>query len=310
MHPSTYNEQEHTTFERKLVKRTIDFFKGRVNEVYKITKVVFKSGVVKRIVIGFISLVFFFAVKLAILAPNSSVPEVGLGSRSPSQTEIVVSDSSSSSKNEQINHQTIQSPSVQKLLDLNIRGGDLNGNPGNPGSRARGDLKSGKHSKKNSGSGLGVEAFEPMNPSRRLHTVASEQNGLFGRFTGRRPTIDPSNTNPGCAGGSNSITVWSVDRGQGTELQATREITAHDGTKGSLTDKSQSHIAAKHGHSINISETLPSNPNQKHSQVRTRVNFEIKKELADCVENILVNPETKVYVDTSIRGTTGQVYVT
>jgi hypothetical protein len=42
-----------------------------------------------------------------------------------------------------------------------------------------------------------------------------------------------------------------------------REITAHDGVKGRLTDKSTNHLTSKHGHVLGIDDPLPPNPESK-----------------------------------------------
>jgi hypothetical protein len=79
-----------------------------------------------------------------------------------------------------------------------------------------------------------------------------------------------------------SITVLSQSKS--SEQDSVREITAHDGVKGRLTDKSTNHLTSKHGHVLGIDDPLPPNPNQKpeniHPQhIRTRINKENKKNL-------------------------------
>ncbi len=207
MQLNTYNNKKNIKFEIQLVNKTINILKGQVRKIYKITKVIFNSGLVQKIVLGFVTVVFFIALKLATLAPNPSVIESGPGIQSQTQ---IVKFVNSTSKNDQIKDEDIQSPSVRKLLDLNLVGGDLNGNPGNPGARARGDLKSGKGKTSVLVEALAPQSYHASRPGagKGLQTVSTE-NGLFGRFTARsRP--DPSN--PGCAGGPRSITVRSIQR--------------------------------------------------------------------------------------------------
>jgi hypothetical protein len=111
-------------------------------------------------------------------------------------------------------------------------------------------------------------------------------NGLFGRFSAR-PTPDPSN--PGCAGGPRSITVLrSIVIHSST--RSDREITAHDGVKAKLTDKSENHLTSKHGHVLGIDDPLPPNPNQKPTkskQIRTRSTKIIKRNLGMIIEKFL-----------------------
>lgn len=65
--------------------------------------------------------------------------------------------------------------------------------------------------------------------------------------------------NPGCAGREKLITVLSQSKS--SEQDSTREITAHDGLKGTLTDESA--VTSKHGHDVDTEDSLPPNPNQK-----------------------------------------------
>ena len=85
----------------------------------------------------------------------------------------------------------------------------------------------------------------------------------------------PKIVNPGCAGGPRSITVLSQSKS--SKQDSVREISAHDGVKGRLTDKSTKHLTSKHGHEVDIDDLLPPNPNQKptnyeKTQTRTRIN--------------------------------------
>ena len=131
-------------------------------------------------------------------------------------------------------------------------------------------------------------------------------NGLFGRFSAR-PIPDPYN--PGCAGGPKSITVLSQSKS--SEQDSAREMTAHDGLKAILTDKSANHLTSKHAHEVGIDDPLPPNPKQKptaYKQVRTRINNENKEKFGDILEKILEDPNTEPFPDVSIRGTKGHGY--
>lgn len=119
--------------------------------------------------------------------------------------------------------------------------------------------------------------------------------------------------NQGCAGGPKSVTV--LKQSQSAEEEVVREITAHDGVTGTFTDKSLDHLTTKHGHSLNIDDPLPPDPNQKSSpykdaQIRTRVNAKTKKQFGDKVEEIIQDPTSKPYPDVSIRGIKGHGYWT
>ena len=151
------------------------------------------------------------------------------------------------------------------------------------------------------------------NPSKRSRPAAANRlaqqfqtgpaeggNGLFGQFTAR-PTPDPYN--PGCAGGPRSITVLSESKS--SKQDSVREITAHDGLKGILTDKSANHLTSKHAHTLGIDDPLPPNPSQKpttYKQTRTRINKENKEKFGDILEEILKDTNTEPFPDVSIRG--------
>ena len=129
-------------------------------------------------------------------------------------------------------------------------------------------------------------------------------NGLFGRFSAR-PTPNPYN--PGCAGGPRSITVVSGQRNS----DLSTNLTAHDGFKAKLTNKSENHLTSKHGHKFGVDDPLPPNPNQKptkYKQTRTRLNNENKAKVREEIKSILSNPKSDVYTDVSIRGIQGRVY--
>lgn len=179
-----------------------------------------------------------------------------------------------------------------------------------PGARAKNAAKkdfarrqtSKKLTNKKSSGSIFAEAFtgKPNFPAR------PGGNGLFGQFFAR-PTPDPYN--PGCAGGPRSITVLSQSKS--SEQDSVREITAHDGLKAILTDKSANHLTSKHGHEVGIDDPLPPNPNQKttkYKQVRTRINNENKEKFGEILEKILQDPNTESFPGVSIRGINGQGY--
>ena len=143
--------------------------------------------------------------------------------------------------------------------------------------------------------------------AQKFQTVPAEGgNGLFGRFSAR-PTLDPYN--PGCAGGPKSVTLLSQSKS--SEQESGREITAHDGLKAVLTDKSANHLTCKHGHEVGIDDPLASDPNQKptkYKQVRTRINNENKKKFGDILEQMLADPKTEFFPDVSMRGIKGHGY--
>ena len=198
------------------------------------------------------------------------------------------------------------------------RGGDNNqpGKPSkfSPGSKAKGAAKRDfarrqtgkKPTSGRSGGSPFAQAFtvEPKFPAR----PGRNRDGLLGRFSAQ-PTPDPYN--PGCAGGPRSITVLSQSKS--SEQDSVREVTAHDGVKGRLTDKSTNHLTSKHGDVLGIDDPLPPNPNQKptkYKQIRTRVNKENKEKFGDIVEEILQDPTTEPYPDVSMRGIKGHGYYT
>ena len=53
----TYGNVKDINYEIKLVNKTVDFLKRIIYKTYKILKVIFKSGVVQKITIGFVTFV-------------------------------------------------------------------------------------------------------------------------------------------------------------------------------------------------------------------------------------------------------------
>jgi hypothetical protein len=217
----------------------------------------------------------------------------------------------------QMYHQVVteELSSTSKDIALQIKGGDLS-KASNPGARASSDTR--KAIKSKPGGNIFAQAWS-SNPSKRSRPAAANRlaqqseaglvesgNGLFGRFS-RRSTPDPYN--PGCAGGPKSITV--LNHSKSSEQDSTQEITAHDGVKSRLTDKSLSHFTSKHGHKFGVDDPLPRNPNQKPTkfkQIRTRLNNENKAKVREEIKSILSNTKSDVYTDVSIRGIQGRVY--
>jgi hypothetical protein len=177
-----------------------------------------------------------------------------------------------------------------------------------------------KAAKSKSGGSYFAEAWS-SNPSKRSRPAAANRlaqqfqtapaeggNGLFGRFS-PQPTLDPHN--PGCAGGPRSITILSGQRNS----DSSTNLTAHDGVKGRVTDKSVNHFTSKHGHVLGIDDPSLRNPNQKLGKypsetIRTRINTQNKKQTTGTLEKILKDTNTEVFPDVSIRGSKGHGYYT
>ena len=258
---------------------------------------------------------------------NSKNVQDGVGSKAPiyrtfSRESSMIADlnQDDSTQSELVpkgGQRTIISPSG-KIIMIIPRGGD-NNQPGKPskfssGSKAKGAAKRDfarrqtgkKPTSGRSGGSSFAEAFtvEPKFPAR----PGGNRDGLSGRFSAQS-TPDPSN--PVCGDGPRSIAVLSQSKS--SEQDSVREIIAHDGVRGKLTDKSTNHLTSKHGDVLGIDDPLPSNPNQKpteYKKTRTRINKENKKKFGDTVEEILKDPNTEPYPDISIRGIKGHGYYT
>lgn len=123
------------------------------------------------------------------------------------------------------------------------------------------------------------------------------------------PRLGSNAGNPGGGDVPRPITVLSQSKS--SEQDSAREMTAHDGLKAILTDKSANHLTSKHGHEVGIDDPLPPNPSQKltkYKQVRTRINNENKEKFGDILEKILEDPNTEPFPDVSIRGTKSHGY--
>jgi hypothetical protein len=298
-------------YEIKLINKTINFLKGIIYKTYRITKVICKFGVVQKVTISFITIVVALGLRFGNLRPVDPIIQ------SQTQIETQLKHTRSTQAME-----VSKSSAVRNLLKLS--GGDL-GKGSSPGARARSDARKAINNRpkdaklKSQGSNF-AKAWAP-NTSKRSRPAAANRlaqqfqtgrveggNGLFGRFSAR-PIPDPSN--PGCAGGPRSVTVLpgQLNPNSSTE-HSLREITAHDGVKSRLTDKSLNHLTSKHAYALDIDDPLPTHPNQKptkYKQARTRINKVNKRKFGDTVEKILEDPNTEVFPDISIRGITGQI---
>lgn len=249
---------------------------------------------------------------------NSKNVQDGVGSKAPISRTFSRESSMIADLNQDDSTQSELVPKGGQLTIGIPRGGDNNqqGKPSkfSPGSKAKGAAKrdfarrqAGKTpTSRQSGGGFFADAFtvEPKFPAR----PGRNRDGLLGRFSAQ---LTPDPYNPGCAGGPRSITVLSQSKS--SEQDSVREVTAHDGVKSRLTDKSTNHLTSKHGDVLGIDDPLPPNPNQKptkYKQIRTRVNKENKKKFGDIVEEILKDPTTEPYLDVSMRGIKGHGYYT
>ena len=285
-------------YEIKLVNKTVNFLKGIIQKTYRITKVISKCGVVQKVTIGFVTVVVALGLRFGSLRPVEPIIQ--------SQTQIERQLQHSRSTQPYQAMEGSKSSAVRNFLKLS--GGDL-GKGSSPGARARSDARK---ATKSGGSSF-AEAWS-SNHSNRSRPAAANRlaqqfqtgpaeggNGLFGRFSAR-PTPDPSN--PGCAGGPRSITVLSGQRNS----DSSTKLTAYDRFEAKLTDKSENHLTAKHGHKFGVDDPLPRNPNQKptrYEQTRTRLNNENKAKVREKIKSILSNTKSDVYTDVSIRGIQG-----
>jgi hypothetical protein len=255
----------------------------------------------------------FGGLQSASASSNSKTFQSGVNSK----TEISRTLNQESSMIANFNPEGLTQPELvpedsQLLLTLGLpRGGEWQPNFG-PGPQAKADArKAGGNQTENSKAGNSQSGGSPFAEAFTVEPkflARPGRNGLFGRFS-PRPTPDPFN--PGCAGGPRSITVLSQSKS--SEQDSAREITAHDGVKGRLTDKSTNHLTSKHGGVLGIDDPLPPNPNQKptkYKQIRTRVNKENKEKFGDIIEEILKDPTTEPYSDVSMRGIKGHGYYT
>jgi hypothetical protein len=284
--PYTYGDIKDVDYEIKWVKNLV--FKKTVHRTYRVTQIISKYGLVKKIRIIFVTFVFVLGVSFASLEP----------------VELIIQEKT------QIERQMVNSSATGIS-----RGGDL-GKGSSPGARAKNDARTAVNKRANDGKALksapgrkGVAEALTSNSFNRRRPAAL--NCLLRKFQ-PRPTLDPYN--PGCASGPRSITVLSGQSNANSPAsQPGREIIAHDGVKGKLSDKSLSHLTSKHADAIGIDDPLPILPNQKatkYKQIRTRINNENKKEFADTLEKILEDPNTKVFPEITMRGNAGHGYYT
>ena len=277
--PYTYGDSDikDVDYEIKLVKNLVYFVKGTVHQTYRITQIISEYGLVKKVKIIFVTFVFFLGLSFASLEPVES-------SENPSATSI-------------------------------SRGGDL-GKDSSPGARAKSNARAALNKKVNDGKSFKSESgrkgvAEALTLSSFNKRRPAALNCLLRKLQ-PRPTLDPSN--PGCGGEPRSITVLSgQSNANSLTNEPVREITAHDGVKGKLSDKSLNHLTSKHADAIGIDDPLPILPNQKatkYKQVHTQINNENKKEFGDTLEKILEDPNTKVFPEITMRGIAGHGYYT
>jgi hypothetical protein len=294
--PYTYGDIKDIDYEIKWVKNLV--LKKTVHQTYKITQIISKYGLVKKVRIIFVIFVFVLGLSFASLEP------VELIIQEKTQIERQIVNSSLA--------QAIESSKNTSATSI-FRGGDL-GKGSSPGARAKSNPRAAVNKKVNDGKALkskpgrkGVAEALTLNSFNIRRPAVL--NCLLRKFQ-PRPTLDPYN--PGCAGGPRSITVLSGQSNANSPTnQPVREITAHDGVKDKLSDKSLSHLTSKHADAIGIDDPLPILPNQKatkYKQVRTRINKENKKKFGDTLEKILEDPNTKVFPEISMRGIAGHGY--
>jgi hypothetical protein len=283
-----------------LVKNLVYFLKGTVHQTYKITQIISEYGLVKKVRIIF---VFFIGLSFASLEAVESIIQ------EKTQIERQVENSSLG--------QAMESSKNPSAIIIS-GGGDL-GKGNSAGARAKSDARAAVNKKvkalKSKPGRKGVaEAWAPGTSKSSRPAGANRLaqqfstgpiaggNKLFGRFSAQ-PTPDPYN--PGCSSGPRSVVISSQSNANLPTTQFVREITAYDGVKGKLSDKSLSHLMSKHADAIGIDDPLPPNPNQKptpYKQTNTRVNNENKEKFGDILEKILEDPNTEPFPDVSIRG--------
>jgi len=117
-------------YEIELVNKTINFLKGIIQKIYKITKVISKCGVVQKVMISFITFVFALGFRFGSLRPVEPIIQ--------SQTQIERRLEHSRSTQPYQAMEGSESPSVRNLRK--ISGGDLD-KGSNPGARARSDAR-------------------------------------------------------------------------------------------------------------------------------------------------------------------------
>ena len=310
------NLKNSISYEIELINQTI--FKKIIRRTYKITKIIYKFGMVQRIRKLIIIVIFAFGLQFSNLKPVKTVVQT------PTEIQRQLQDAKSTQADRAMKGS--KSSSIRNLLKISA--GDL-GKLSNPGARAQNAarnsrnnrVKGPKNGKSKSGGRFFVKAWSQKNSNRSRPTAANRfsqqsqagqdggENGLFGRFS---PRSAPNPLNPGCSSGPKSVTVLSGQKNPSSSVkQNTKIIEAHDGFKAELTDKSVSHLTSKHGHKFGVDDPLPLPPNQKptkYEQIRTRLNKENKAKVGKEIESILSNPESDVYLDVSIRGIQGRVY--
>ena len=298
--PYTYGDSDikNLDYEIKLVKTLVYFLKGTVHQTYRITQIISEYGLVKKVRIILVTFVFVLGLSFASLEP----------------VELIIQKENQIERHLSSLVQAIESSENPSATSIS-RGGDL-GKGSSPGARAKSDARAVINKKVNDGKSIKSEpgrkgVAEALTLSSFNRRRPAALNCLLRKLQ-PRPTLDPYN--PGCAGGPRSITVLSSQSNPNSPTnQPVREITAHDGVKSRLTDKSLNHLTSKHADALGIDDPLPPNPNQKsaaykHKQTRTRVNEVNKRKFGDTVKTILEDPNTEIFTDISMRGITGHGY--
>jgi len=271
-------------YEAELVNKTVNFLKQTVRTTYKITQVIYKSGLVQKIIVGFITFIFALTINFSSARPEKPV------FRSSTQIE----------------------------RQLKVSSGDLG--KFSPGSKARGLAASRTRGSR----GMVEAALQnPYNhrrpPScRRMGQQlqggpAKDQPGFFGPFSSRpRPDDQPDHPyHSACGRGPRSTTVTVRGQKSADSRQSSRAMQAHDGFRTELDGKSAKHLTSKHGHSFGIDDPAPLPSNQKptkHRQVRTKTSDKNTQKFGDIVEEILGDTATEVFPNVRIRGIQGRVY--
>lgn len=57
-YPYTYGDDNNVSYELKLRNKTVNSLKGVIHKTYEITQIIFKSGLVQKLTIGFVTFVY------------------------------------------------------------------------------------------------------------------------------------------------------------------------------------------------------------------------------------------------------------
>jgi hypothetical protein len=207
--PYTYGDIKDVGYEIKWVKNLV--LKGTVHQTYKITQIISKYGLVKKVRIIFVTFVFVLGLSFA----SSEPVELIIQEKTQIEKQIVNSSLG----------QTIENSKNTSATSIS-RGGDL-GKGSSPGARAKSNARAAVNKKVNDGKALKskpgrkgvaealtVNSFDKRRPASLNCLVRKFQPG---------PTLDPYN--PGCGGGPRSITVLS-----GQSNEEIKVVVANDGS--------------------------------------------------------------------------------